>query len=255
MTPQRSQEATISQKERPKPMGTNEFLESGQPLTGPAARPEDAEALLAGYLEGRLEAAEAERVEAWLASDPAALDLLLASREALAPPAETEVPARLLETAKAMAGPALAEIAAETAAEPGAAPDALLIAAYLDGTLDEAEQARVENMLAADPEALALMLASRDALDAAPAEAAPEALLHRAQGIVREQPRASESRGGGWLGWLFGGALQPVGLAAAVLLACALGIGLGHSSFANLTAAQSLEAEGFDLGLSGDEIF
>ena len=161
------------------------------------------------------------------------------------------MPASLLETAKAMAGPALAE----TAAEPGAERDELLIAAYLDGTLDEAARARVEAMLATDAEALDLMLASRDALDEAPAESLPDALLSRAQGIVREWSRASESRGGGWLGWLFGGALQPVGVAAALLLACALGIGLGHSSFANLTAAQSLEAEGFDLGLSRDEIF
>lgn len=70
-----------------------------------AATPEDEAArtaLIAGYLDGRLDAAEAARVEAWLATDSAALDLLLETRAALAATDEGPVPVReaLLQRAK-----------------------------------------------------------------------------------------------------------------------------------------------------------
>lgn len=243
----------------------NEFLESGQllgqllgqPPAEAAEAPEQAELLLAAYLEGRLDEAETARVEAWLASDAEALALMLDSRAALEAPAEP-VPAALLDRAKELAAPAFAAspAPAETLERPEEAE--LLLAAYLEGGLDEAEAARVEAWLAADPEALALMLASRDALQAPAAEAVPAALLDRARGAVRPTPRGAAAPRQSWLQAVFGsfgGRLQPVGVAAAVALACALGIGLGHSSFANLTAAQALEAEGVDLGLTGDGIF
>ena len=144
------------------------------------------------------------------------------------------------------------------AAWPEEAPDemeaALLLANYLEGGLDEAESERVEAWLAADPDALDLLIASREALADTTDEAAPESLVARASGIVRPAPKLERS---GWLERLFGGfggKLQPIGVAAAVLLACAVGIGLGQSSFANLMAAQSLEVYGADLGLSGDDL-
>lgn len=70
--------------------------------------PEDEAAtagLIAGYLDGRLDAADAARVEAWLASDDAALDLMLEVRAALAeagnePPAA--VPQTLVDRAKGL---------------------------------------------------------------------------------------------------------------------------------------------------------
>ena len=59
------------------------------------------------------------------------------------------------------------------------------LAAYLEGTLDEAERDRVEALLASKPEALELAIAAREALDAAPvAEAAQQAFTLRAQALV-----------------------------------------------------------------------
>lgn len=242
-------------------MGTNDFLESVLPLTETAERPEEAELLLAAYLEGRLEGPELERVEAWLASDPDALELLMASREGLDAPEAVAVPEALLDSAKALVGPALMASPATAAATDDLTqyPEeaSLQLAAYLDGRLEGAEAERVEAWLASDPDALDLMVASREALDVPVEAAAPDALLGRAKGIIRPAARAPEAPRRSWLQALFGGfggALQPVGVAAALLLACALGIGLGHSSFANLMAAQSLEAEGFDLGVAGDDL-
>ena len=234
----------------------NEFLESAQPLREASERPEEAELLLAAYLEGRLDEAERERVEAWLAADPEALALMIASRQALDAPAEV-APETLVAQAKDMVWPTLeaSAAAAETLERPEEAE--LLLAAYAEGRLAGAELERVEAWLASDPGALDLMIASREALSAPAEDVVPEALISRAQGAVRAAPRVPEAPRQAWLQALFGGfggRLQPVGVAAALLLACALGIGLGHSSFANLMAAQSLEADGFDLGLSGDDL-
>jgi anti-sigma factor RsiW len=66
----------------------------------------------------------------------------------------------------------------------GEAPDPLTLAAYLDGTLDEAGRATVEAWMAAAPEALELMIAARAELGQVPG-AAPESLVSRAQGLVR----------------------------------------------------------------------
>ena len=49
----------------------------------------------------------------------------------------------------------------------GEAPDPLILAAYLDGTLDLAERERVEAWMAAFPEALELMAAARQTLETA----------------------------------------------------------------------------------------
>lgn len=138
----------------------------------------------------------------------------------------------------------------------------LLIAGYLDGGLDEAEQARVEAWLAADPAALEALLACRADLAGGEAPAiAPESLLDRAQGLVRERPAGAALSGqaalGSWIARLtggFGGVLQPVGLAAVVVLAVLAGAELAQSSFANLTALEPAQADN-DLGLAGDDLF
>ena len=70
------------------------------------------------------------------------------------------------------------------------APDPLTLAAYLDGTLEEATQERVEAWMATSSEALDLVMALREA--GAP-EAVPESLLTRAQGLVRERPGAARA--------------------------------------------------------------
>ena len=145
-------------------------------------------------------------------------------------------------------------------ARPEADEEALLLAAYLEGGLDEADQGRVEAWLAADPAALDLMLACRADLTAGEAQtvAAPESLIARAQGAVRARPKALDAgQGRPWLerlqGW-FGAVLQPVGVAAAVLLAVLAGAELAQSSFANLTAVKAAQLES-DMGLGGDDLF
>ncbi len=57
--------------------------------------------LLAAYLDGNLDPASSERIEAWLAGDPAACEILTAARAALAEP-PVEVPAAVLERARAL---------------------------------------------------------------------------------------------------------------------------------------------------------
>lgn len=75
------------------------------------------------------------------------------------------------------------------ASAPGEAPDALdpmLLAAYLDGRLDEEDAAPLERLLAADPSAL------DDLIDCTAAPVAPEipsaAFIARAQGLVAGAP-------------------------------------------------------------------
>lgn len=67
-----------------------------------ARAPDLDEAALAAYLDGRLDAAGRTRVEAALASSPETLDLLLASREALAAGPAT-APEAVLARARALA--------------------------------------------------------------------------------------------------------------------------------------------------------
>lgn len=142
--------------------------------------------------------------------------------------------------------------------EPGEDEAMLLIAGYLDGSLDEAGRDRVEAWLAADPAALETMLACRADLAASEdLEAVPAGLLDRAQGLVRERPAPAAPAGRSWIDRLtggFGGVLQPVGFAAVVLLAVLAGAELAQSSFANLTALELAQAES-ELGLAGDDLF
>ena len=145
--------------------------------------------------------------------------------------------------------------------EPPEPEDAmLLMAGYLDGRLEPAEVERVEAWLARDPAALDVMLSSRIDLSDQEADsvAVPESLLSRAQGAVRPAPASDHEIGvGSWIGGLFGrfgGVLQPVGVAAALLLAVLAGAEMAQSSFANLMTAQAAQIEG-DIVLGGGDLF
>ena len=137
------------------------------------------------------------------------------------------------------------------------APDPLILAAYLDGTLDEAGRAAVEVWMAATPEALESMIAARDALAAEPPGAAPVSLVSRAQGLVRAPLRVSAGLGA-WLRGLIGfepGAWRPLawaGVAAVLLVVSAGGFELGRQGTERLAPVQAA-ALGDDLGLGLDD--
>lgn len=112
------------------------------------------------------------------------------------------------------------------------APDALLLAAYLDGGLGEDEAARLEARLAGEPELLDELLALRDGL-AAGAEPAPASVIARARTVYPERPalKLVETSAPSLLERLFGLWLRPAVPAVAVvalLLACAGAFELGR---------------------------
>jgi anti-sigma factor RsiW len=130
----------------------------------------------------------------------------------------------------------------------------LILAAYLDGTLDEAGREAVEAWMAATPEALASMIATRAELGQA-LEAAPENLVSRAQGLVRA-PVAVSAGLGAWLHRLIGfepEAWRPLawaGVTAALLLVSAGSFELGRLGTEQLVPFQSAALDDdLDLGL------
>ena len=139
----------------------------------------------------------------------------------------------------------------------GEAPDTLMLAAYLDGTLDEAGRVAVEAWMAASPEALDLMIAARAELAETPGSA-PESLISRAQGLVRAP--ANEPTGlGAWLRGLIGfepEAWRPLawaGVMAALLVVVSAGsLELGRLGTERLVPVQSA-ALGDDLELGLDD--
>ncbi len=134
-------------------------------------------------------------------------------------------------------------------------PDSLTLAAYLEGTLDEAARARVEAWMAASPEALDLVISARSAQAAAP-EAAPDGLMSRAQGLVRARPRAARAGLGAWLSGLIalqGAAWRPVAWAGvtAVLLAVSTGgFELGRRGALHMAPVQTAASDDLGFGLS-----
>ncbi len=133
----------------------------------------------------------------------------------------------------------------------GAEVDPLLLAAYLDGRLDAEEGAAVEARLAADPAALDLMAASREALAAGPAEAVPETLLRRAEGLVRPAPVPPRK---GALAALAAAVMMPgqaawVGFAAVLMLASVAGFELGQTGLDNAAMIASTLGREVTLGL------
>ncbi|MDH3472229.1 MAG: hypothetical protein OEM59_00945 [Rhodospirillales bacterium] len=124
--------------------------------------------------------------------------------------------------------------------------DSLRLAAYLDGTLEARERAELEAWLVAHPEALDVLLASREAL-AEGAGPAPDSLVRRACALVPER-RAPLTRLWHRLGDLVaasawrGQALAWCGVTAAVLLACLVGFRLGESGYHSAATVEKLLA-------------
>ena len=138
--------------------------------------------------------------------------------------------------------------------------DPLDLAAYLDGRLDGESCARVEAQLAASSEAMELLIASREALDAGDA-AAPESLVRRASALTG----APESVGGGWLAQLAGllalpaapqRALAFASVAAAFLLISVTGFELGRAEIAYSAQIDKLVAReiGFAIDRSVEDL-
>lgn len=127
-------------------------------------------------------------------------------------------------------------------------PDAMTLAAYLDGRLGPGEAARVEAWMAASEAGLDLVLGARNVTP----EAVPARLTGRAQGLVGAADRAPRRAGGplarlfARLGDAFAGALRPAGwaaTAAAVLLLAAGAFELGRFGTQEIAAVQSLLGE------------
>ncbi len=134
-------------------------------------------------------------------------------------------------------------------ARPDDAPDPMMIAAYLDGSLDDAEKEALESRLLGDPEGLDLLIASRQALDEGPAAHVPETVFERAEGLVRAAPTESDGffrRVGAWLtdaGSMSAAATWSAAVAS-FILACVVGFALGESSYESLaTIAEVLSSE------------
>ncbi|MPZ08847.1 MAG: hypothetical protein GEU89_01380 [Kiloniellaceae bacterium] len=131
------------------------------------------------------------------------------------------------------------------------APQAQLLAAYLDGRLVEDEAARLEARLAGEPALLDELLVLRESL-AAGAAVAPAAVVQRAQALREKQPapRALGARRVSWRARLFGFSWRPAVPALAglaLLLACAGAFELGRYQAALLDTTQTAEAGDSDV--------
>ena len=139
----------------------------------------------------------------------------------------------------------------------GEAPDPLILAAYLDGTLDLAERERVEAWMAAFPEALDLMAAALETLGEGSREPSPESLILRAQGLVRA-PLREPAGLRAWLRGLAGLEIQAwrplawAGVTAVLLVVSAGGFELGRLGTERLVSVQSATL-GDDLALGLDD--
>ena len=131
-----------------------------------------------------------------------------------------------------------------SAAASHAAPDALALAAYSDGRLDEIEAEAIEAWLADNPETLTDILAAQQAAQVAPPSGATEALIARAAGLVPVRSdnvvplRPTGVRAPHWRS-----AMAWSGLAASLFATSLVGFALGNDAYANytgrLTAAES----------------
>jgi hypothetical protein len=130
---------------------------------------------------------------------------------------------------------------APDAAGAKAAPDPLLLAAYAEGRLGEAEAEVAELWLAAAPEALADVAAARAAIDAA-GEQAPDAVIARAQSLIAASgpnvvplvSRRVTPQLGRWRVAMAWG-----GIAASVLATSLVGFALGNDTYVSLTSASA----------------
>ena len=116
--------------------------------------------------------------------------------------------------------------------------DPLLVAGYLDGTLDDAEREAFEARLAAEPELLDSVAAARAALAESPG-AAPAGVVARAQAIVGRAGQAEAPRRSG----VFAGWLQPLAWAAVgalALIVTGAGFEIGREGYGALVEYQTL---------------
>ncbi len=136
------------------------------------------------------------------------------------------------------------------------APDALTLAAYAEGRLDDTEAEAVEAALAADPELLESLLALRAPVDA---ETASTALIRSAQALVRAEAVVVPFPGRkpvaarpvtAWLAW---GAV-----AASLLLVSVAGFNLGVATGHTADAISAVDESSSDLldlsSLTGDDV-
>ena len=137
------------------------------------------------------------------------------------------------------------------------APNPLMLAAYLDDSLDEAGREAVEAWMAAAPEGLELMISARTEPGQAPGPA-PEDLISRAQGLVRAPVREPAGLGA-WLRGLIGfepEVWRPLALAgvtaALLVMVSAGGFELGRLGTERLVTTQSV-ALGDDLEFGLDD--
>jgi len=137
-----------------------------------------------------------------------------------------------------------------------AAPDALTIAAYADGTLDLEARDRVEAWMAASPEALDLIISARSAA-AKPYPPAPARLVARASGLVAGRRAIVPPASGGVLSWLAGWTQPSVWTAAtaAMLLAAVISFEVGREATITLASAAPVQADdSIDISPSSDDL-
>lgn len=140
------------------------------------------------------------------------------------------------------------------------APDALSLAAYLDGTLDPQGRERVEAWMAGSEDALDLVIAAREASATTPASV-PRSLVRRAQALVEPTP-VTASRGPSWLESLTaflrpapgvgmaGMGMTWAGAMALFLIVSASGFELGRTATLEAVSFQTALAEELSFGLT-----
>jgi hypothetical protein len=127
-------------------------------------------------------------------------------------------------------------IGASVAANP-AAPDLLVLAAYADGRLDEAQAEPVEGWLADHPDVLADLIAAQQAALAPLPSLASEALIARAAALVPSLPGnvillgRTRARAPLWRSAVAWG-----GLAASLVGTSLVGFALGNDAYFNFTS-------------------
>ncbi|WP_375593912.1 hypothetical protein ABWI00_17930 [Algihabitans albus] len=131
----------------------------------------------------------------------------------------------------------VAQVPVAQTADPAERPEPALLAAWLDGSLGEAEAAPIEAWLAQAPGAVEDVVLLRDAVgsDERTPAAPPSAFIERAQAIVRAPAKVKVERDS-WLGALWGAPLVRWGGVAAL----AVVIGFGGFQMGNEGLAPSL---------------
>lgn len=121
-----------------------------------------------------------------------------------------------------------------------AEPDPLLLAAYAEQRLAPEAAEAIEDWLAAHPEAIADILAARQAGDDT-ALPAPQSVLARAEALVTADDgqvvafrRPTVPRQAGW-----GAAMRWGAMAASLLVTSLVGFTLGNDTYANLASTSS----------------